>query len=260
MNIFIFISDDCTFQPQILEEFLTGVNENVLGLAVVPGTKVRKSKFLFFVRYLIMLGPVLFARKSWQTLRAIFLNNLSKVIPLKHCYSVYSVAVKRALRMYKLEDINDQSFVNIIKGLNLDLIVSFPQPQIIKKTLLKIPKLGIINVHPGMLPKYRGPAPLFWALMNDEKYLGLTTHFMDEKIDNGPILVQRKIPIDTKTSYHALTQLVNKEIPSLLLETIDYLKKQKGDYIFNDSQQATYSSLPTLKQVISFRLKGKKTI
>ena len=85
--------------------------------------------------------------------------------------------------------------INKIKDSNPDIIFSIYYRKILSKEILNIPRLGCINIHPSLLPYYRGPAPTAWALLNNEKEVGLTIHYMDEGIDAGEILVQKKVPI-----------------------------------------------------------------
>ena len=81
-----------------------------------------------------------------------------------------------------------------IKKLSPDIIIVSSFNQIIPKPIISIPKLGVINIHPSLLPKYRGATPTVWALMNGEKETGVTIHFIeDERIDNGNIITQSRL-------------------------------------------------------------------
>ena len=77
-----------------------------------------------------------------------------------------------------------------IRGINPDLIISAYYRKIFPKELIEIPRLGIVNVHPSLLPYYRGPVPTAWAILNNEKEFGITIHKIDAGIDTGDILVQ----------------------------------------------------------------------
>jgi methionyl-tRNA formyltransferase len=110
--------------------------------------------------------------------------------------SVKSVARKNKILYRSIKNVNDIDFVNHIKKLNPDLIISFSAPQVIKEPLLYLPKYGIINVHGSLLPDYRGCMPSFWYLYNDEKWGGATVHFMSGAIDDGNIILQDKISLE----------------------------------------------------------------
>lgn len=83
----------------------------------------------------------------------------------------------------------------ILKGLDADLFVTASYGQIIKQNILDIPKFGTINVHASLLPKYRGPAPIQWAIMNGEKTTGITIMKTELGLDTGDIYLMREIPI-----------------------------------------------------------------
>jgi methionyl-tRNA formyltransferase len=83
----------------------------------------------------------------------------------------------------------------ILHGLEPDVIFSAGFPWKLPPALLKVPRLGCINAHPALLPKYRGPEPVFWQIMNGEPQIGMTIHRMDAEFDTGPILVQRAMDI-----------------------------------------------------------------
>ena len=77
-------------------------------------------------------------------------------------------------------------------------------PMVFKKNLLNSPTFGCINYHTGALPQYRGRQPLFWSILNNEKNIAISIHEMDEKLDNGPIIVQKFIHIEENESLHSL--------------------------------------------------------
>jgi methionyl-tRNA formyltransferase len=113
-----------------------------------------------------------------------------------------------------------------ILNLKSDLIVVAAYGQIIPKEILEIPKHGCLNIHPSLLPKYRGPSPIQAAILNGDKETGVTIILMDEKMDHGPILVQRKLKIEEDESALTLHDKLANLGANLLIETIS--KWQKG--------------------------------
>ena len=91
----------------------------------------------------------------------------------------------------------DEAFVKKIQKINPDFIVVVAF-RMIPRIVWNIPKYGTINLHASLLPDYRGSAPINWVIMNNEKITGVTTFFIDDKIDTGDILIQEKIKIDKK--------------------------------------------------------------
>ncbi len=92
----------------------------------------------------------------------------------------------------------------LLAGLAPDLILVTGFPWKLPPALLALPRLGAINVHPALLPAYRGPNPLFWQIMNGETQTGLTVHRMEPEFDTGPILAQRAIPIEPEDDIDSL--------------------------------------------------------
>ena len=118
-------------------------------------------------------------------------------LPLDKTYGYESVIEK--FSNGETEVLNPKSvninIINKVKSINPDIIFSIYYRKILPKSLLKIPRLGCINIHPSLLPKYRGPIPTAWAIENGESEFGITIHYMDEGIDTGDILVQKEYQI-----------------------------------------------------------------
>lgn len=138
------------------------------------------------------------------------------------------------------EDVNHPLFVEHIRSFAPDLILSVYYDQIFNKELLDLPKLGCVNVHPALLPKFRGVAPLIWALIEGEKRSGVTFHLMERRVDTGDILLQERFPIteqDTGFSVHQKAAALVGPMTSSLIEGLEKgtpwkPRKQKGSSSF----------------------------
>ena len=128
------------------------------------------------------------------------------------------------------EDLKNIDFINQIKSMNADLfiVVAFRK---IPKEVYSIPKLGTINLHASLLPDYRGAAPINWALINNEKVTGVTTFFINEKIDHGDIISKKEVLIDNDDDYKSLYRKLSIIGSNLLLETIMMVYKGKFQII-----------------------------
>ena len=120
-------------------------------------------------------------------------------------------------------DVNDPQFVEFVRSAKVDVIAVCFYPQILKSAILQAPRLGAINCHPSLLPRYRGPQPTFWMLKNGESVAGVTAHMMTEKIDVGPILVQREIPILETENAAQLLQRQHHTAAPALVDALDAL-------------------------------------
>ena len=128
------------------------------------------------------------------------------------------------------EDLKNIDFINQIKSMNADLfiVVAFRK---IPKEVYSIPKLGTINLHASLLPDYRGAAPINWALINNEKVTGVTTFFINEKIDHGDIISKKEVLIDNDDDFKSLYRKLSIIGSNLLLETIMIVFKGKFQII-----------------------------
>ena len=103
---------------------------------------------------------------------------------------------ERSIPQIKLEQsINSEQSLSKVSHYKPDILISIAGNEIFKKPLIDLTPFGCLNLHTGLLPKYRGLMPTFWALKNKEQEIGVTVFYVDEGIDSGPIVVQKKIPI-----------------------------------------------------------------
>lgn len=139
--------------------------------------------------------------------------------------------------------IKEPWFIERIIALNPDLFVVVAYGRILPGSFLSIPHLGAMNIHPSLLPKYRGPAPVQWAIINGEQETGVTTMWMDEGMDTGEILSSSKVPIRPDDTSGSLFRRLAEVGAQLLIETLTTLKS--GDLVGKpqDKSGATYAPL-----------------
>lgn len=120
-----------------------------------------------------------------------------------------------------IKEVNNKKIINLSKNIDINLVCGFPY--ILNKELLDTPKHGSINLHGGKLPKYRGGSPLNWQIINNEKYIGISIIQMDEGIDTGPILLEKKIKLLLKDDIKSIHLKVNNSFPKLTDKAIRLL-------------------------------------
>ncbi len=140
------------------------------------------------------------------------------------------------------KSINDPDAVKFLREIQPDLIVANLFNQIVKEPVLKIPRLGCLNVHTSYLPAYRGIAPNFWALANGEKEFGTTLHFMTSKIDDGDIVARKKVEITRNDTVFSLYRRCSVEAAKMLPSAIRKIEQGKGEFLKQDSKSASYFS------------------
>lgn len=174
--------------------------------------------------------------------------------------SVKNVAKRLGVEFKEIEDINAPEYVQHIRDLAPDLIISYSAPQVVHPELLGIPKHGVINVHGALLPHYRGLLPSFWYLYNDEKLGGATVHMMSADIDDGAIVEQGSVDIsDCKTMVQLMkkTKLLGGE---LMVKAIENYTNGTATTRPNKTEEGSYFTWPTVAQAREFRRKGKRLV
>lgn len=152
---------------------------------------------------------------------------------------IKSEALKLGLAVYQPDRIGKE--IETIREFKPDLLFVTAYGQILPGELLKIPRLGAVNLHASLLPKYRGAAPIPWAIINGEKITGLTTFLMDEGIDTGPILLQKELPIAEDDTAGSLSEKLAEMAPELVLQTLEGLEKGILKPRPQDGREASYA-------------------
>jgi len=134
-------------------------------------------------------------------------------------------ALLKGVKVLEPLKLKDPQFIDNIKNFLPDLIVVCAYGKIFPKELLEIPKFGCWNIHASLLPKYRGASPINWAILEGEKETGITIMLMDEGLDTGPILLQKKIPILEEDTAITLSQKLAQLGKEAILEAIELHKK-----------------------------------
>ena len=120
-------------------------------------------------------------------------------------------------------DVNSDEFLETLQRTEPDILVSMSYDQIFKKRIINATAIGVINCHAGALPFYRGRNPLNWALLNGERFFGVTVHFIDEGIDTGDVIVQELLPIGIDDTYEDLNKRSHLECASALIRGLRML-------------------------------------
>jgi len=141
---------------------------------------------------------------------------------------VKKFALERNFALFQPERINGIDFVKSVKELEPELIVVVAFGKILPPEVLIIPNKGCVNIHFSLLPKYRGPAPVQWALLNGDSYTGVSAMFMKEEVDTGEIILQRKVTIDPEDNYFSLLAKLCEAGVNLLGETLDLIREGRA--------------------------------
>jgi methionyl-tRNA formyltransferase len=156
---------------------------------------------------------------------------------------VKTAAMELGYPVLQPDSVRTPAFCDTIAGLDPDLLVVVAYGHVLPRQILEIPKLGAVNIHASLLPKYRGPAPIQWAVINREKETGVTLMRMDPGLDTGDTLTSASIPIlsdDTSGSLHDKLALLGAK---LLMQTLKYFEVHCKNATPQDHTQASYAPL-----------------
>jgi len=149
------------------------------------------------------------------------------------------------LKLLQPFDLREPNLLDEISSLNPDVFIVVAY-KILPAALIAIPKLGSINLHPSLLPAYRGAAPIQWALINGETSTGITTFMIEKRVDSGNILMQEKMFIDPDDDYGSLAERMSEAGAKLILNTINGIQDRSIDKIPQDASAVTYA--PKIKK------------
>ena len=134
---------------------------------------------------------------------------LSLLVPglRKRLLPAWKIARQRNIPLHRCDNINDPASIELIRACRPDLLVSAYFSQILGPDVIQLPRLGVLNVHPGWLPSYRGAMSYFWVLHNRSQRGGVTVHWIDEGVDTGQILARKSFPIRARATQESVLTL-----------------------------------------------------
>lgn len=156
---------------------------------------------------------------------------------------VKEYALAQGLTVYQPQKVKTPEFVELLHELQPELIVVAAFGQFLSKEILELPKYGCINVHASLLPKYRGAAPIQYAIIKGEKESGVTIMQMDIGMDTGAMLDKVMVPIAENTTMGELHDALREQGAALLLQVIDKIAAGTAVAEPQDNEQATYATL-----------------
>ncbi len=155
-------------------------------------------------------------------------------------------AQKADIPVFQPEKVANPDFVETLKGLEPDLFVVCAFGQILPQRVLDIPRIMPINIHGSLLPRYRGAAPIQWAILNGDKETGITIMKMDAGMDTGPMLLKRSLPIGPETTFGELSRKMAILGAEALMEALDLLEKGRLKEVAQPEEGVTYA--PPIKK------------
>ena len=258
MNIVVLTADEPLYLPAFFDRFLRARADDVRGIFVVRPRYGRDSTLTMVRRYTRAFGVANLLRLMWRTLRAKVCDRLGLGRSRGRFHSVASAARAHGVPCESVENVNDPQFLDRLRALNVDLVVSVSCPQVFRRPLIELPPRGCLNVHGALLPQYRGIAPSFWMMSRGETRAGVTVFLVNEDIDAGDVVEVQEfdiLPGETLDQFITRSKRIHCDALLRAIETVDrgtfearQLSKENGSYF----------SFPTREAYREFRRRGRK--
>ena len=253
----VVLTVDQIYANALVKDLLSSFG-NDIKLIVEPKSQLKgKTTFQMILKYLKTCG--LYYTIS-QSIKLGIFKLLSKIFFFpgrgdNKFYSYKKFADKLKVRHLTVEDVNSSAFLDKLRRIKPDLIVSVLFSHILKEEIIKLPKKGVINIHPAHLPDYKGISPVFWSLVNGEKHSGVSVHFIDKGIDTGGIIARKKVKIEESDTEDSLYWKCIRTGSDFLIESIKNALRGKVKTVSN--KRGSYYSFPIKEAVKKFRARGK---
>lgn len=157
--------------------------------------------------------------------------------PVKEC------ALKHGIEVFQPVKVRESANVEYLRKFNADIMIVVAFGQILPKSILDMPKYGCVNVHASLLPKYRGAAPIQWAVINGEEVTGVTTMLMDDGIDTGDMIAKRQVRLDENETGGSLFDKLADVGAKLCVETMDMLLNGTAEFTPQDNEASTHTAM-----------------
>lgn len=197
MNVVVLYSAGHLGSAMIMNKLLKMPEINIVGVVKAQPLKLSFSGQERIKKHLKKVGwrfaTMLFWQRCIQGLG--FLLTLLLPFLRKRLRPAWKIAMKHHIPIFHCKNINNQDCQQFIEQLKPDLLISAYFSQILKPNIIELPKHGVLNIHPGWLPAYKGAMVYFWVLKNGSDRGGVTVHWIDEGIDTGEVLARRSFPL-----------------------------------------------------------------
>lgn len=252
---YVFIQNDPFYLPKVLDKYLREFADSTAGINIQSVAQGKRTVVQTAMDLFRVYGFHYFQWKLrsyiWRKLQGKIVNDL--LGSTKHCYSVRAVAKKYGVPVTEAVDVNSEEFLKHLRDLKVDFIVSISGTQLYKTALREQTTHGIVNCHGALLPKYRGLMPSFWTLANNETVGGVSVHYVDAKLDNGPIIVQKTYRINRFDTLEDIMARSKDLAAEAIIECVRLVERGNPPLLPNDATQATHFSMPTAEDVKRFK-------
>ena len=258
MKIVIVTQKEFYFMPNAVASLVDNFSGEVTGIIVSSATSTHGSFFSALRRHVALFGIIGFLRLVARDMVGKLASVIYKDGNDGYFYSIESVAKVKGIPYNEVEKFNNDQSRKLFASSKAEVLVSISCPLIIGRKIRAMFPKGAVNSHSAPLPKYRGLMPNFWVLLNEEKETAVSIHELADKIDDGAILMQKPIPIESEETWSSLVKKCKVVSVELIIEYLKALEKGEVVKLPNDDEHATYNSFPTRADRKKFLSMGRR--
>jgi len=261
MSIEFLADDNPLYVLPFFEEFMKNyAGEFVIHRISACRPMGKRSRVQLLKQLTALYGLPGMARILMRFAIARCLGTFPKQRSAKHFYSLNQLCRAYGVIYSRTKDPNSQEFRKGLLERRSDLLISVACPFILKTPLLNTPPLGCINIHHAPLPRYKGMMPTFWQMFNKERKVGLTIHYMEEKIDAGRAILQDELEIEPQESLDHLIKRAKQHAAHCMARALRQISQNKHVPIPIITTGSTYFTFPTYAQMAEFRRRGLRAL
>lgn len=259
---YVFIQNEPFLLPKLLDKYLREHHETTAGVNIQSVAQGKRTVFQTAMELRQLYG---FGYFQWKLRKYLVKKVLAKVEndwigSTRRCHSVRAVARKYGVEVTEAVDVNSEEFLAHLRERKVDFILSVSGTQLYRKKLREQTPNGIVNCHGALLPKYRGLMPSFWTLANGEREGGVSIHYVDAKLDNGPIVVQKRYRINPWDSLEDLMDRSKDLAAEAILECVRLIEAGDPPLMDNPEEESTHFSMPKRKDLLRLKACGHRLV
>ncbi len=249
MRVFIITEDDPLYVIQFFDSFFPSIPSSIEILGITVSAPFQESLLSTACRMYGFYGPLDFTRLC-----------LRFALVKMRRRSIARLARDAGIPVIDTTSVNGIDYLQRVRDLSPDVIVSVAAPEIFREELLSIPPLGCVNIHSVQLPRFRGMMPTFWQLLAGEEHVTVTVHEMVAKLDAGRILATLEFPLREQDRLDRVILGTKRAGVALMIDVLQQLREGRTEPRELDMEQADYNSFPTKKDVRAFRNRGHRML
>lgn len=261
IRCFFICQEEPFFIPKQVERILekNGIHYRAIGATVLPPQRKGKGKLHWIRERARIHHPWELFLVAFAFMACKLTGPILRFLGRKDPFSVEERFKAYDVPLVQTQDIHSPSFVEKIRELAPDLIVSISCPQLFSRELLQIPEKYCLNLHGTLLPRHRGVFGSWWTLYTGDREAGASIHTMEERLDAGTLLWQESFPVEERDTQYALAERTKELMAEGLVDLLQEIDQGREE-VLSPRTEASYNRAPKPGDAREFRRKGKKIL